>query len=46
MIGLVCLRKMILTKQVVQASELFVITSSFLRKVLDFWKKYGMVVII
>ena len=46
MIELMCLKKLMLTKAIVQSSLLFVITGTFLRQNLDFSQKYEMVAMI
>ena len=46
MIGLMCLKGLMLTKPMVCVSALFTITSTFLRSILDLIKMYIMVVMI
>ena len=43
-IGIMCLKKLMLTKRLVRMSVLFVIIGAFFRLILDFRKKYMMVV--
>ena len=46
MTGLICSKELMLTKLMVDVSVLFVITGTFLTKILGFIQKYVVVVII